>query len=408
VTPLLAQLPRPEGGTPDTIVLVGDRTEALELAAEARSVAHCRPVYPVIGLDRAARLLSEGVVRTLVATPDDVLTLSTRSSLRLPDTGRFMVCWPETHRILERLHSLELVLGESPKTQRIVVTADDAAESDFLERHAWRAPSVLAAPLPEHPLGRARFAVVDPVRRGAVVRAALDSVNPATALIWDPAAGGRSWSDFDDDPHVSTRWTSGGPPVEFAIAVELPTAGALSALIEAAREVLVLVKGSQLAYLHRLAHPLRSFRLPSEADRAMDRPALLRAKLREELQRGEPFGELLTLGPLFDEHDPAVVAAAALRALEARPPDKVEPADDIPLWAVIRLSVGRRHHVRTGDIVGALLNAVGVPKDGVGRVDVRESFTLVDVRAEWAVRARDGLDGTVLRGQRVAARIDRR
>jgi len=58
--------------------------------------------------------------------------------------------------------------------------------------------------------------------------------------------------------------------------------------------------------------------------------------------------------------------------------------------------------------VGALLNAVGLAKEDIGRIELREGFTLVDVRAEEAERAVRGLTGTTLRGRRIAARLDRR
>ncbi len=64
--------------------------------------------------------------------------------------------------------------------------------------------------------------------------------------------------------------------------------------------------------------------------------------------------------------------------------------------------------MRTADVVGALLNAVGLPKDDLGRVTVRETFTLVEVRAEAAERTLRGVAGVVLKGRRVAARVDRR
>jgi ATP-dependent RNA helicase DeaD len=72
------------------------------------------------------------------------------------------------------------------------------------------------------------------------------------------------------------------------------------------------------------------------------------------------------------------------------------------------VNAGRRDRIRPGDVVGALLNAVGIPKDSIGRVDVRESFSLVEVRADVAARVLTGLDGVTLRGRTVTARIDKR
>ena len=49
----------------------------------------------------------------------------------------------------------------------------------------------------------------------------------------------------------------------------------------------------------------------------------------------------------------------------------------------------------------------GVAKDDIGRIDVRETFSLVEVAAGAADRAVRGLTGTTIRGRRVIARLDR-
>jgi hypothetical protein len=72
------------------------------------------------------------------------------------------------------------------------------------------------------------------------------------------------------------------------------------------------------------------------------------------------------------------------------------------------VSAGRRDQLRPGDLVGALLHGAGLSKDQVGRIDLREGFALVDVRASEAERALAGLNGATIRGRRIAARIDRR
>jgi hypothetical protein len=48
-----------------------------------------------------------------------------------------------------------------------------------------------------------------------------------------------------------------------------------------------------------------------------------------------------------------------------------------------------------------------VAKDAIGRIDVRETFSLVEVTAGTADRAVRGLTGTTIRGRRVVARLER-
>ncbi len=251
-----------------------------------------------------------------MATPADALQLLTRSSLKLEGLPRVAVLWPESQFALGASQPIDTVLGECSRAQRLVITSDDASVTDFLERHARRAPVVGAARAPEGPTGgRVRYALVDSQRLSWAVRTALDTLNPASAWLWDPRpSADQRWAEYDLDPTVSLDPGSPGEPVDWAIAAELPTADVLAGLHAAARDVLVLARPAQLPYLERLTRSLDVLRLPSEADRARDRAGAVRTELRSRIEGGELAGGLATLAPLFDEYDPALVAAAALRA----------------------------------------------------------------------------------------------
>ncbi len=408
VLPLLGQLPAPEAAGVDLLMLVPEAAEAVELAPLVDTAEPLGPVHPVSGLARASRLIKTGAVRTLIATPADALQLVGRSTLKLESLPRVAILWPELHSELGAGESLDTILGECQSAQRLVATADEAPAADFIERHARRAPVVPAARPPDAPVGRARYALVDRQRLGWAIRSALDGLNPSQALIWDPTPLAElRWAEYRGDPTVRIGADPGEEHVEVALAIELPCAEALAALHQVARDVVVLPRATQLAYLRRIAEPLAPLRLPSEADRARDRQAHVRALVRGRLESADFAGDLATLTPLFDEYDPALVAAAALRLTETKGAGAAA-ADGLPTWVHIHVNAGRRDRLRTGDVVGALLNAVGLPKDHIGRVDIRESFSIVEVRAEVAERALKGLEGVTLRGRAVAARIDRR
>jgi hypothetical protein len=270
---------------------------------------------------------------------------------------------------------------------------------------------VPAARLPQAPLGPARYAVVphDALHRAAFT--ALDLLNPGSAFVWDPSPLCEArWGVLTGDPVVRVSADPGTESVDLALAVELPTADALSTLRSIAGQVVVFARANQVPYLHRLAQPLGVLRLPGEADRARERAFELRRAVRQHLEAAWDSAELHALAPLFDEHDPALVAAAAVRAAAARgggAPSPEAEAGATAAWVRLRLDAGRRDRIRVGDVVGALLNAVGLERHQVGRVDVRDGFTLVDVRGEAAERALRGLDGVLLRGRRVAVRRER-
>jgi ATP-dependent RNA helicase DeaD len=243
-------------------------------------------------------------------------------------------------------------------------------------------------------------------RRGLTARAVLDAHNPTRTFLWEPIAARHArWAAVAADPSVQV---GGAPPdearVPLAIAGDLPSPSLLASLAAVADTVVVLARPAQVPYLERMAAAPRALRVADDADVARDRAAAVRRRLRERLDEDDLAGELLTLGPLFDEHDPARVAAAALALLEG----PAAPEAEEPGWARVWVGAGRRDGVRAGDLVGALVNEVGLPRAAVGRIDLRDGFTLVEVRADVGDRAVRGLTGIMLRGKRVTARPDRR
>ena len=405
--PLLEQLPAPGGAGVETLLLVPETSEALELAPMVASIEPLRPVHAVSGLARAGGLLKSQSFRTLLATPAAVLQLLSRSSLKLDALACVVVLWPETHFELGAADTIDSILGECQSAQRLIVTTDEVPIADFIDRHARRAPIAAPARLPKEPGARVRYALVDRQRLGWAVRSALDSLNPARALLWDPTPLAETrWADYEGDPTVLVAADPGKEAVDLALAVELPSSGALDAMRGVARDVVILARATQLAYLQGLAE-LSPLRLPSEADQARDRTAHMRALVRGRLEADDCSGDLAALSPLFDEYDPALVAAAALQVSQAT--GQAQPtADALPTWVHIHINSGKRDRIRTADLVGALLNAVGLPKDHIGRVDVRDSFSLIEVRSEVAERTLRGLEGVTLRGRAVTARVDRK
>ncbi len=408
IEPLFGRLSTDERPGVGTLVLVPNTSDGLDVAAVTAARDLLQPAHPTTGLARTARLLQADAIRTLIATPSDSLELVKRSILKLTGVTRVAVLWPELQLAADPAVPIDTLLGDCPDAQRLVITTDPSSVRDFVERHARRAPIVTAAQLPDDPIGPARYALVDRARIPWAVRATLDILNPQSAVVWDPVPSAHSrWVELLSDPTVRLVGDPGAKRADLAVAVDLPSAEAFRALGATATEVVVLPRPAQLSYLSRLAHPLSILRLSGEADRARDRGLQLRVALRGQIDAATGSGDLLTLAPLFDEYDPALVAAAALELGGAGREADYRGSENLPTWVRIHINAGKRDRIRTADIVGALLNAVGLPKDHVGRVDVRESYSLVDVRTEQAERALQGLDGLPLRGRRVSARIDR-
>ncbi|HEV2180706.1 MAG TPA: DbpA RNA binding domain-containing protein, partial [Gemmatimonadaceae bacterium] len=138
------------------------------------------------------------------------------------------------------------------------------------------------------------------------------------------------------------------------------------------------------------------------------------------------------LEPLLGDFDAASVAAAALRLLEAerarRTPHAKQPSPNAPAAApaaapeaaprgprrtpaggAVRLfvNVGERDGVSPRDLVGAIANEAGIAGSRIGRVEIRDSHSLVELEAADAERAVEALTGANIRGRRVSARVDR-
>ncbi len=408
VRPLLQRI---HAGAPSgltTLVLTPDLPIADDLVAEARACPDLGPVHHASGLARTRQRVAANRVATLVASPAQTMRLLEHGGLGLERLNHVVVCWPEFHARLGTMAQVDTILGECSQAQRLVVTADATEVSEIVTRHAHRAPRLATTTLPVEPLPAVRFAVVGRSRLIHTVRTAVDSLAPTSALIWDPTAGSARWNDYREEDGIRVSSDIGDQPVDLAIGVELPTVEALHALLGVAGRVLVLVRPWQQDYLRRIAASPTAVHLSTEIDGARDARARLHGAVRERITNGTLGDHLLALAPLLDEFDPALVAAALLAMRETAEPQGASAPDGVPVWVHLRLSIGRREGLKPGDVVGALINAAGLAKDQVGRVDLRESFTVVEVRAEAADAARRGLDGLTLKGRSVSARFDRK
>jgi ATP-dependent RNA helicase DeaD len=115
----------------------------------------------------------------------------------------------------------------------------------------------------------------------------------------------------------------------------------------------------------------------------------------------------MVLEPLFQRHGAGAVAAAAVALLRSHKPVPQEEeagSEKIPGYVRLFVSVGKRDNVRPGDLVGAITGEAGVNSDQVGRIDLRDSFCLVEVERSIAEKVIRALNGTSIRGR--AARVD--
>ncbi len=370
------------------VVVCADHEQAVLWADAAPAELRA---HPVTGLARTAALLKEGRVGVLAGSPADLAALIARSALKLETLETVVLAWPESFTA-----ELDTLLAEAPQARRVILSWNPPALDAFLERHAHRPEIIGNLPLddvgqPLGPVTTARYAIVAAGRKR--VGDVLDALRSVRPYVW-----------------------SGGPvaaPAETpdaVVAAVLPTRDELR-LLAAIAQPTVLALASQLPYLRSIA-TLTPLALPSPADRAQDRNAQLRAQISARLRLGDVDAELAVLAPLFEDHAPAMVAAALL-AISRQPataavgdqPSAVSAAQTG--WVRVFVSVGRKDRAAAKDLVGALIKEAGLQKGQIGKIDVRETFSLVDIAAAAVDQAVQRLTGVAIRGRRVAARPDR-
>lgn len=365
-----------------SLVVVADRRAGRDVAGTTGGLL-------VSGLARAAGALAGGDVARVITTPEDALALLTRAALRLDTLDHLVLAWPEPLLTPEREPALDQLLAEVRSTPRFVLAWSARRLAAFLERHAHRAPIVgPLAPDVARTGAACRYHVVGAGGRSLELERILDAVSPARYAIW--RAG-------EPSPVQS---------VELVLAADLPTPAVLPSLA-AAGPTVVLVSGDQLPYLKAIAADARPTAFPAAVDEARSVAARLRSRVAELIDRDSLEAEVLLLDPLFERYEPAEVAAALVR-LAREAPAVEEASGASAVWAKLFVSAGRRDRLRPGDLVGALINEVGLSKEQIGRIELRESHTTVEVAPSVAQRAAEGLASVTVRGRRLGARLDRK
>ncbi len=365
-------------------VLAADADRAAEIADQAPGA------FAVTGFERARKRLETAPPGVVCAGVADALTLLRRSALRPASFACVVLAWPDQFDAAG-ITALEAVMAECDRdAQRLVLVAAAGSVADGLvERYAFKAmtygfpPAEKASGAPAAaPVGPARYVVARPSQLAETRRRVLDALNP------------------DDDSTLVVAPC----PASRAAAAELVERAAGGSLV-------VLAQAHQLAWLRTLFAPLSPLPLPTAAAELEQRADALRARLAKVAESEDLDRELFLVGPLLERFDAAVLAAAALRLMDAAgAPNRPVAAPAAPVMAGVAkvwVGIGRKDNVRPGDLVGALVNEAHVAADALGKIEVRELFSLVEVRADLAEQAAKGLSGATVRGRRLSARIDR-
>ncbi|HKP29534.1 MAG TPA: DbpA RNA binding domain-containing protein [Gemmatimonadales bacterium] len=345
----------------------------------------------------------------LIVSPLTAIGLREKSVLDPARISAVLAAWPETW---EDAESLTVVLQDvAREAARVIVTSDAGAIQGVVERHAWRPATSGETGLPVMPAGPVRTVPVAWGRRIAAVQELIERLDPASLAIW--TAG--------DSHHAELKAAVAGAAVPVTISsgelgaadqvivFDPPSAADLARLL-AAGNVTILVPPGTEAWVARIAAPRTPLLLSATLDAADADLARRRAAIDRAVRDAALWPGMLALGPLFERHDPASVAAALYGLWAAEPRKQAalaegpEPGATVKIW----VGAGRRDQIAVSDIVGMLTNEVKIDRASIGKVDLRESFSLIEVPVAAAERIASAIGGRTLRGRRLTARVDRK
>jgi ATP-dependent RNA helicase DeaD len=322
--------------------------------------------------------------------------------------------------------------------QRVIITGDlNKDVSDFVEGHVRRALSIPSRPadarqagLPEPPIGTVAYAVVPESEKIDVVGEMLSGAKETPVIVCRtderaselaealPIRGfhvGAADDEEREDPIAASSADASALSAAWVLSYDVPFDA--EALVSRHRTGgAVLVTPRELPHLRRIAaEGNMSLRPLAGADpiRSDSDLAVFRDRVRAAARQEDLSAQVLVLAPLLEEMS-AVEIAAALSALLRKqvgastaptvaPPQAGTPKPYVRLY----IGLGEKDNIRPGDIVGAIAGEAGLPGDQIGRIEIRDSFSVVEVPGDMAERIIHALNGTTVKGRSVRVDYDR-
>ena len=400
------------GAAAAVVRLVGDRTVSVVAATSAK---------------RAARLLRAGTTHVVTGTPSELLALLQGSSLKLATVRAVVLAWVDEVPTGESA-ALETVMAEVPKeAARYIAASEITPELETLiERYARRARRVAPATGTRAAPGL-EYMSVSSASRLSALRRLLDHLDPARAAVYVRTDEServthellRALGYGGQAPAVRVSRGAMDGDADLIVLYDLPASTEeLGEVIGAEpRRVVALAQPRQLKSLRVLSGGAQPtpLTLPDAAGRARTREEQLRAELRATLETGGHARDVLALEPLLESYDGVEIAAAALRLLEqaraerdrshARPAERGSAAA-APAMTRLFFNIGAMDNVRPGDLVGAITNEAGITSTQIGKIDIRDNHTIVEVASDANESVIAKLAGVVVRGRRLLVRAD--
>lgn len=449
-----AALEKVDAGVGETQLLIltpdAESTALVSGVASEMGAARGVDIVPATSVKRAIRLLGERRPQVVVGGAEEVVALIQGSSLKLGGLRAVVLAWVDEIAAAgsTATAALETVMAEVPKeaARVLVATRLGAQARELAERYARRGLRT-AEPGAEDEAGAVsiQYVVVSATNRAAALRRLLDELDPARAVIWTRTAESEEEATRAIEAlgyrgaSASVRVVRDAPLGEAGLAVLYDVPASRQELIAAlggvpsGPQIVAMAQPRQMELIRALAHGGRvgPLTLGGPAAAARRREEGVRAELRVVLESGLAARELLAIEPLLEQYDGIEIAAAALRLLEQHRSSAPAIRAETPRFGVaaargdaeaggarearpsggegvkIFLTVGERDGIRAGDLVGAIAGTAGIPGTSVGRVEIRDTHSLVEIVGEDAEAVATKITGISIKGRRIVARLER-
>ena len=410
---------------------------------------------------------SAGEADILVATPAEVLEAVRTSGVKLETLEAIVVDGASEIEAMGGWEAAETLFDHAPRgAQRVLFTADlTPGVEDMVDRRIKRAlrypptPADPASVEPQSATGVFGYVIVSEREKLETVARLLGgdrdgdaapvlvcrSEERAAQVAEALALRGFMAGDADDEDVDVAVISAGAGPEELGeqlggnpatvISFDVPPDEAtLRALHGGEMTGFVLLLPRELAHLRQIARQAlldpRPAGITGEEPAGRDEVRAFRDTIRRAVREEDLSAQMLVLEPLFEDFTPAEVAAAVAALLRRKPPVQApesaapaapraraaaaSPAPErstaggaTAAYARLFVSIGERDGVRPGDLVGTIAGETDIPGSQIGKVDIRDTFSIVEVPAELAERVIAALNGTTIKGRSVRADFDR-
>jgi ATP-dependent RNA helicase DeaD len=359
-----------------------------------------------------------------------LLALVRRAALKLDRVNSVALVWADDILAAGEGPALEAIMSEIPRdaSRVLIAAALSPPVEELAERYLRRARRAgTADSTTDQAPVRLSYVLVSAAGRRDALRRVLDDADPPRAAAF--ARTERGLAELRDalgelgyeenDASVGVISGESDPTASLIVLYEIPeTAAQLRAAMgDGAPRVVALARPRDIQRLRALAGgPVTPLTTRETMERARRRDEIARDELRAEARRGLPDWQRLALEPLLDELDPIDIAAAAMRLRERererREPEAPGVGSDRPAarpvaWTRLFLTTGSRDNVRAGDLVGMITAESGIPGDKIGKIELRDTHSLVEVAADVADVVVERINGAQVKGRRIVARPER-